>query len=102
MREKVIREDFGYECRYYPTIMDGRVFRWTHSNGIEVNASRSGVGINGNCTMRSLTEFLAVLQVAERTHKQLYEWRCINDSKSGGIWFGSEFWPWAWVSEGKP
>lgn len=39
----------GWECRYYPTIQSGPVFRWTHPRlgpSFEVSASREGVAVD--------------------------------------------------------
>lgn len=92
-----IREDFGFECRYYP--VEDRLV-WAASNGIQISVSRAGgVKLQADATLHSLDSLRKLLLLAESIHRQL---TLNDDTVTGGLWFGEEFWPWGWIKDGKP
>ena len=74
MSDDIVATTHGYACRYTPTIMSGPVFRWRCAFGFEVSASRDGVmfhGVSPCFGPSSLSDFRAVLTLAERVHCRL-------------------------------
>ena len=71
----VIATHFGLECRWYPTVMDGPVFRWTYpkkAGGFQVSASRNGVMVCGHsATYADVGELCELLRLAQGVHQQL-------------------------------
>lgn len=71
------QEVLSYERKTYPTIMDGKVIRYTRNlwlNAPEVNASRNGVSIAGawpTMTPRDVDDLIAILRIAAADHKRL-------------------------------
>jgi hypothetical protein len=83
---KPFREDYGYPCRYTPTVCDGPVFRW--GRDFEISASRNGVMVHGAswCMKNIVVDRLrCILAVALGVHEQLAE----NDRREV-ILFGQE------------
>jgi len=75
-KPEVLGRHYGYECRLYPTIMDGRVFRWGApgpDNPDEVSASRNGVIIDlgGRWPLRESRGVRKLIDFAFDIHKLL-------------------------------
>lgn len=72
MDAEVIARNYGCECRYTPTVMDGPVFRWSHHGWEMASASRNGVMCHTRdaCRGESFDALIALLvfarQVADR------------------------------------
>lgn len=91
----VLREDFGFVCRYDPAAVR---LTWSRAD-LQVSCSASGgIEISGAASLYAIGSLVQLLALAERTHQQLKD----SDGVAGGIWFGQEFWPWSWIREGYP
>lgn len=66
---ELIATNEGYTCRYYPTVGDGPVFRWTRGTvDFEVSASRNGVMVSGRSPLlssKSVDDLCQVLDLAQ-------------------------------------
>ena len=73
---KIVRHDYGWKCRYTPTIMDGPVFRWSepspYPGHLEISASRNGVMLDGpSSCYQDLKNLYGVLNIAMQVHDGL-------------------------------
>lgn len=65
----VVAVNYGYTCRYTPTIMDGPVYRW----GRLMSASRNGVMVHESGVMdgTKINQFCRLLAIATVVHEML-------------------------------
>lgn len=90
MSEPMTAEEFRafYTPTYTPTIQDGAVLRWRGIPGLEVNASRNGVGISGSVVLRfgeDVGRLKALLDEATNAHREIerrgHEARCVRAAR---------------------
>jgi hypothetical protein len=93
------RIDFGFVCRYTPTIQDGPVFRWNRpTDDCEISASRKGVAVSGDFgTMNRdrLDKVVMTMHLAAQVYGQL-----AKDDRPETIAFGGDEVKWSTLLRG--